>query len=65
MCNKDIEEYMYSLLVTLLGGLMRWKCIEIKNSCVVILKNSAHCTTVLKLNAKQKMLSISYWDIIM
>lgn len=33
---------------------MRWKCIDINNSCVIILKSTAHCTTVLKLNAKQK-----------
>lgn len=40
---------------------MRWKCIEINNSYVIILMNTAHCINVLKLNAKQKALSISSW----
>lgn len=40
----------------ILGGLMRWKYIEINHSYVIILKNTAHCTTILKLNTKQKAL---------
>lgn len=42
---------------------MRWKCIEINNSSVITLMNNAYCINVLKLNAKQKALSISYWTI--
>lgn len=37
---------------------MRWKCLDINNSYVIMLKNAAHCTTVLKFNAKQKAFHI-------